>query len=62
MVAHNNLQWDLMPSFCVSEESDSALTHIEQMNKGINKQGNKQTNKQTNKQINPELLSWSMEG
>jgi hypothetical protein len=41
MVAHNNLQWDLMPSFCVSEESDSALTHIEQMNKGINKQGNK---------------------
>jgi hypothetical protein len=34
-----------MPSFGVSEESDSGLTNIEQMNKGINKQASKQINK-----------------
>jgi hypothetical protein len=28
MVAHNYLQWDLMPSSGVSEESNSVLTYI----------------------------------
>ena len=28
MVAHNHLQWDLMPSSGVSEDSNSALTYI----------------------------------
>jgi hypothetical protein len=28
MVAHNHLQWDLMPSSGVSEDSDSVLTYI----------------------------------
>jgi hypothetical protein len=28
MVAHNHLQWDLMPSSGVSENSDSVLTYI----------------------------------
>jgi hypothetical protein len=29
MVAHNHLQWDLMPSSRVSEDSYSVLMHIE---------------------------------
>ena len=28
MVAHNRLEWDPMPSFGVSEDSDSVLTYI----------------------------------
>jgi hypothetical protein len=28
MVAHNHLQWDLMPSSGVSEESNCVLTYI----------------------------------
>jgi hypothetical protein len=28
MVAHNHLQWDLMPSSGVSEDIDSVLTYI----------------------------------
>ena len=28
MVAHNHLQWDLMPSSGVSEESDSVLIYV----------------------------------
>ena len=27
-VAHNHLEWDLMPSSGVSEDSDSVLTYI----------------------------------
>jgi hypothetical protein len=31
MVAHNHLEWDLMPSSGVSEDSDSVLKYIKQI-------------------------------
>jgi hypothetical protein len=36
MVAYNHLQWDLMPSSGVSEESDSVLIYIKSINQSIN--------------------------
>jgi len=41
MVAHSHLQWDLMPFSCMSEESNSVLTHIKKQQKLMNKQTNK---------------------
>jgi hypothetical protein len=32
MVAHNHLKWDLMPSSGVSEDSNSGLIHVKQIN------------------------------
>jgi hypothetical protein len=35
MVAHNHLQWDLISSFGVPEESDSVFIYIKQINKSL---------------------------
>ena len=37
MVAYNHLQWDLMPSSGVSEDSYSALIYIKYINKSLKK-------------------------
>ena len=41
MVAQYHLQWDLMSSSGVSEESDSAFTINQSINQSINKKQNK---------------------
>jgi hypothetical protein len=41
MVAHNHLKWILMPSSGVSEDRESVLTYIKQINKIFKQQKEK---------------------
>jgi hypothetical protein len=45
MVAHNHLQWDLMPYSGVSDNSDSVLTYMKEMNKSFKKKKRNQNSR-----------------